>query len=398
MPPTTVRAALCFWQTRADHGVAGAEKTQAIVNEAQRCLAEVTFNPTGGSGRQRAVEPEGFADVASPELNGNHEEEQERSRFNLPPIETSGLAEETPADEGAYGGFDPRHQSVLPGQSGLPYASDAPDVPPVPAVPPTSKTDTKSKRSGSPPPKLDYDFVTSPIQVNSAQGAPFSRNDYDPIKAAAQAHSRKPSNTVDSYYGSSGDQYFTQAVAAPSPNMTGPPPAPEKSAPSTPKNEVPPGSPRGGNPKPAGRPPVVRGDSALGSRHGFDSTDYGASPDLGPPRPAYGAGSRYNTADANSFNSSREGKRVNAGAFRRPAPSYSTGPSGYQGPPPSLGPSASESIKQQYMSRWSNDDEPPPEMTDEPGSMRTTAPLKVSKRRSITPEPPRSVPTLLLLD
>lgn len=135
------------------------------------------------------------------------------------------------------------------------------------------------------------------------------------------------------------------------------------------------------------RPIVIRGESALGSKHGdvFVPGSVGAVPPIGSATPFFGAGgSGYNQGADTSSVSSGDRSKVLAGAFRRPrVPQYSLPPAN-DGKYPILsasfsGPTHSEAnrIRDEYLAQSGN-----------PGPDRPTfdvSPLHVARKG-----PPRS--------
>ncbi|KAG0152385.1 hypothetical protein CROQUDRAFT_649787 [Cronartium quercuum f. sp. fusiforme G11] len=164
----------------------GAAKTQSILDEAQRCLTEVIFNPCPG-GIITNTEADENVQTSSPELNrpstssqppqsmqsdskasglpaGDH---KYLSDGNLPPYHS----ESRHVDQAAYSSFDTQLSS-----SALPYAQE-------PSLPP--------KRAYSPPPRLELSHT--PRGSHSA----VRTDDPDPIAAAA---ARLRNNYDDSFY------------------------------------------------------------------------------------------------------------------------------------------------------------------------------------------------------
>lgn len=167
----------------------GAAKTQSILEEAQRCLTEVIFNPHPGgiisnesnAHDQLLSSPEVDRPFSAPIMQSEPpvsgfpsavDQKYHSSGNNLPPYH-----QEPRADQTAYSTYDPNNLS----SSSLPYAAQEPPVPP-------------SKLSYSKSPHLGLDFDTPKASRS---------DDPDPIAAAA-ARLRNPHEDVFYVRGSDG--------------------------------------------------------------------------------------------------------------------------------------------------------------------------------------------------
>lgn len=241
----------------------------------------------------------------------------------------------------------------------------APPQPSYAAAPPREPTPPVAPRQM--PPREQRDPSRNPdAQYEYEEGAHWVRN-----------HATAPQAPVEA------EQRSTNSRQRSSRNYAVPPPpaAVERTVSQTPSAKTPPQSPR---------PPNVRGDSALGSRHGFDAPVYGASnqqPVIPPPSPSrYVAGppppSGYSYHRANESLGGNGGGRITAGNFRRGASGPAT--------PTSPAPSASAQIREAYLARAYNA-VPPPQADTPPLTMPGSMPVDADQ----APTPQSTMPLRL---